>query len=166
MHFLLPQVNNTLKELHLQKCYVTDWGCERLAEALEHNSSLKLLDLSRSAPLSLHGLRITCNCAHTSRTHSLACARSNLITRDGSKALARALQTNTSLELLDLGSCSLEDEGAQNLAACLVARNRTLRMCAAPCFLRPHAFAFQSSLLCETRDRTCSSHSCDVSLLD
>lgn len=39
-------MNSSLKELHLQKCYVTDWGCERLAEALEHNSSLKLLDLS------------------------------------------------------------------------------------------------------------------------
>ena len=65
--------------------------------------------------------------------HPLASARSNLITRDGSRALARALQTNTSLELLDLGSCSLEDEGAQNLAACLTARNRTLRMCAALC---------------------------------
>lgn len=61
----------------------------------------------------------------------MRCARSNLITRDGSKALARALQTNTSLELLDLGNTRLEDEGAQNLAACLTGRNRTLRTCAA-----------------------------------
>ncbi|CAH8646891.1 unnamed protein product [Heterobilharzia americana] len=39
-------VNRTLKELHLSKCDMHDFGAARLAEAMERNDTLELLDIS------------------------------------------------------------------------------------------------------------------------
>lgn len=40
------QVNTTLKELHLAKVDMRDFGAERLADAMERNDTLELLDIS------------------------------------------------------------------------------------------------------------------------
>ena len=47
---LMLRVNTNLRELHLAKYSMRDFGAERLAEGLYENTSLKYLDLSRSAP--------------------------------------------------------------------------------------------------------------------
>ncbi|XP_053565004.1 leucine-rich repeat-containing protein 34 [Bombina bombina] len=95
---LMLKLNKTLQELHLAKHEMTDFGVERLCEALHENSTLKYLDLS-----------------------------CNKITRDGVKCLAELLKTNTSLEILDLTSNRIEDDGAIYLAHALYFDNKSLK---------------------------------------
>ncbi|XP_053315890.1 leucine-rich repeat-containing protein 34 [Spea bombifrons] len=92
------KVNNTLRELHLSKHEMTDFGVQRLCEALHENSTLKYLDLS-----------------------------CNKITRDGVACLAELLKTNTTLEILDLTSNRMEDDGAIYLGEALRLHNRHLK---------------------------------------
>lgn len=44
--FSYLKLNNTLRELHLCKCDMRDFGAKRLSEALECNKTLQVLDLS------------------------------------------------------------------------------------------------------------------------
>ncbi|PIO31534.1 hypothetical protein AB205_0008780 [Aquarana catesbeiana] len=95
---LMLKMNNTLQELHLSKHEMTDFGLERLCEALHENTALKYLDLS-----------------------------CNKISRDGVKCLAELLKTNTTLEILDLTSNRMEDEGAIHLAKTIHTYNSSLK---------------------------------------
>ncbi|XP_063298716.1 leucine-rich repeat-containing protein 34 [Pelobates fuscus] len=95
---MMLKVNDTLQELHLSKHEMTDFGLERLCEALHKNVTLKYLDLS-----------------------------CNKITRDGIKHLAEVLKTNTALEILDLASNRMEDDGAIYLAESIDLYNRSLK---------------------------------------
>ncbi|XP_033644830.1 leucine-rich repeat-containing protein 34-like isoform X1 [Asterias rubens] len=95
---LMLKVNCTLQELHLQKCDIRDFGADRLVEALQHNISLKYLDVS-----------------------------CNRITRDGAKSLAKLLKQNTPLEILDLGYNRIEDDGAVYLSESLAGLNSNLK---------------------------------------
>ncbi|XP_038050963.1 leucine-rich repeat-containing protein 34-like isoform X2 [Patiria miniata] len=95
---LMLKVNSTLKELHLQKCDIRDFGADRLVEALQHNIALTYLDLS-----------------------------CNRITRDGAKAFSKLLKLNTPLEILDLGFNRIEDDGAVSLSQALVSLNSNLK---------------------------------------
>lgn len=81
------KVNSGLKEIHLQKQSIRDFGATRLSEKLVHNQTLTYLDLSQ-----------------------------NRITRDGAYQLSLLLSRNTPLRLLDLGGNRLEDDGALHLA--------------------------------------------------
>ncbi|KAM4772416.1 leucine-rich repeat-containing protein 34 [Rhinophrynus dorsalis] len=92
------KVNSTLQELHLSKHEMTDFGVERLCEALHENFTLKYLDIS-----------------------------CNKITRDGVKHLAELLKTNKTLEILDLSSNRMEDDGAIYLAEAIYLDNRSLK---------------------------------------
>lgn len=99
VHFAkLLKVNTTLKELHLQKYEMRDFGMTRLAENLMDNNSLTYLDLS-----------------------------CNRITRDGVEELSKVLQKNTAIETLDLGFNRLEDDGAIHIANALATLNTTLK---------------------------------------
>ncbi|XP_070560635.1 leucine-rich repeat-containing protein 34-like isoform X2 [Ptychodera flava] len=91
------KVNKTLRELHLQKYDMRDFGAERLVETLIENISLTYLDLS-----------------------------CNRITRDGAKHIATLLRHNTPLKILDLGFNRIEDDGATYLAGALAEFNNTL----------------------------------------
>ncbi|XP_040205256.1 leucine-rich repeat-containing protein 34 [Rana temporaria] len=95
---LMLKTNNTLQELHLSKHEMTDFGLERLCEALHENTALKYLDLS-----------------------------CNKISRDGVKCLAELLKTNTTLEILDLTSNRMENEGAIHLAKTIHTYNSSLK---------------------------------------
>ncbi|XP_005099273.1 leucine-rich repeat-containing protein 34 isoform X2 [Aplysia californica] len=97
-HFTrMIKVNKGLKELHMQKFNMRDFGACRFAENLMHNFTLTYLNL---------------NC--------------NRITRDGMKELAKVLKLNTGLKCLDLGYNRLEDDGAISLAEAIGTYNTTL----------------------------------------
>ena len=92
------RVNQTLRELHLAKFDIRDFGVERLCEALRENYSLVYLNL-------------TCN----------------RISRDGAAVLASLLRRNTSLEILDLSYNRIQSDGAKHLSAALAASNSNLK---------------------------------------
>ncbi|XP_043926015.1 leucine-rich repeat-containing protein 34 isoform X1 [Protopterus annectens] len=92
------KVNPSLKELHLGKHEMTDFGVERLCETLLVNSSLRYLDL-----------------------------QCNKITRDGAKHLAELLKKNTAIEILDLASNRIEDDGAVYLSEAIALHNNRLK---------------------------------------
>ncbi|RUS76713.1 hypothetical protein EGW08_015516 [Elysia chlorotica] len=97
-HFTrMIKVNKGLRELHMQKFTMRDFGACRFAENLIHNHTLTYLNL---------------NC--------------NRITRDGTKELAKVLKLNTGLKVLDLGYNRLEDDGAIYLAEAIGTYNTTL----------------------------------------
>jgi len=97
-HFTrMIKVNRGLKELHMQKFNMRDFGACRFAENLMHNFTLTYLNL---------------NC--------------NRITRDGMKELAKVLKLNTALKVLDLGYNRLEDDGAISLAEAIGTYNTIL----------------------------------------
>lgn len=99
VHFAkMLKVNTTLKELHLQKYDMRDFGMTRLAENLMHNNTLTYLDLS-----------------------------CNRITRDGILELSKVLKNNTAIETLDLGFNRLEDDGAMHIADALSTLNTNLK---------------------------------------
>ncbi|XP_006637854.2 leucine-rich repeat-containing protein 34 isoform X1 [Lepisosteus oculatus] len=97
------KVNRHLRELHLGKHEMKDFGVERLCDALSFNSTLRYLDL-----------------------------RCNSITRDGAKCLAELLKQNTGLEILDLASNRIEDDGAVYVSEALAMYNNTLKALSIP----------------------------------
>ncbi|XP_062336401.1 leucine-rich repeat-containing protein 34 [Osmerus eperlanus] len=96
-------VNQTLRELHLGKMGMSDFGVERLAEALGTNHSLRYLDL-----------------------------RCNRVSRDGAKCLAELLKRNATLEILDLSSNRIEDDGALYLSEAVALPGCSLRALSVP----------------------------------
>ncbi|KAL5104839.1 Leucine-rich repeat-containing protein 34 [Taenia crassiceps] len=91
------RMNTNLKELHLSRCDMRDYGAERVVEALEENKTLQVLDLS-----------------------------SNRIARDGGSALARGLSNRCSLTILDLSCNRIQCEGAVAIAKALKEDNNRL----------------------------------------
>ncbi|XP_065060775.1 leucine-rich repeat-containing protein 34-like [Rhopilema esculentum] len=91
------KVNSHLRELHLSKHDIRNFGAERLAENLAFNVSLTHLDL-----------------------------RANRISRDGAYCLAKLLKENTPLEHLNLAYNRIEDHGAVYLSEALATANSNL----------------------------------------
>ncbi|XP_058233084.1 leucine-rich repeat-containing protein 34 isoform X2 [Hemibagrus wyckioides] len=91
------EVNHSLKELHMGKHGMTDWGLQRLCEALISNHSLCYLDL-----------------------------RCNRITRDGARQLAGLLKQNNTLKILDLSFNRIEDDGAVCLSDAIMLKHTKL----------------------------------------
>lgn len=91
------KVNSALRELHMQKFQIRDYGALWFSEKLLSNLNLVHLDLS-----------------------------SNRITRDGAKLLAEYLKKDTPLKALDLGYNRLENDGACWLAEALMYSNTHL----------------------------------------
>uniref|UniRef100_A0A4W5JZA9 Leucine rich repeat containing 34 n=1 Tax=Hucho hucho TaxID=62062 RepID=A0A4W5JZA9_9TELE len=96
-------VNQCLRELHLGKMGMTDFGVERLTDALRTNYTLKYLDL-----------------------------RCNRVTRDGALCLAKVLKNNGTLEILDLASNRIEDDGALYLSQAIALPTCNLKALSIP----------------------------------
>ena len=92
------KVNSTLRELHLAKYDMRDFGVERLCDGLRDNYTLVYLNLS-----------------------------CNRISRDGAGVLAKLLRRNTPLEILDLSFNRIEEDGAKHLSAALATSNSNLK---------------------------------------
>nr|CAH8873662.1 unnamed protein product [Trichobilharzia regenti] len=112
-------VNRTLRELHLAKCDMRDFGAARLSEALERNDTLELLDISanrvaRDGAISLSKV-ISLNCPLVILDLAF-----NRLQCKGAKALANALLYNTHLKVLAVQSCELKGPGLCALAESLI----------------------------------------------
>ncbi|CAI2734101.1 unnamed protein product [Schistosoma spindalis] len=112
-------INKTLKELHLAKCCMRDFGAARLAEAMERNDTLELLDISANR-ISRDGAILL------SRVISMNCPlvvldlAFNRVQCKGAMALANALVYNTHLKVLAIQFCELKGPGLCALAESLI----------------------------------------------
>ncbi|KER33052.1 hypothetical protein T265_12680, partial [Opisthorchis viverrini] len=112
-------INNTLRELHLSKVDMRDFGAKRLADALERNHMLELLDIS-----------------------------ANRVARDGAIALSRVVMANCSLVILDLAFNRIQCAGAKALATALITNTRLKVLAVQFCELRgPGLCALAESLV-------------------
>jgi len=91
------KVNSHVRELHISKHDIRNFGAERIAENLLFNVSLTHLDL-----------------------------RANKISRDGAFCLANVLKHNTPLEHLNLAYNRIEDHGAEYISDALAKSNSNL----------------------------------------
>ncbi|ELU16968.1 hypothetical protein CAPTEDRAFT_151888 [Capitella teleta] len=99
VHFAnMLKVNRSLKELHLMKYDMRDFGITRLSEKLVDNMTLTYLNLS-----------------------------CNRITRDGAKELSKLLRKDTALKVIDLSFNRLGDDGAIDIAEALMTFNTNLQ---------------------------------------
>ncbi|VDL35745.1 unnamed protein product [Hymenolepis diminuta] len=90
-------VNTEMRELHMSKCFIHDFGTNRIADALDRNKILQVLDLS-----------------------------ANGISTDGGAAIARALSNRCSLTILDLAYNQIKCQGAVAIAKALEQANQRL----------------------------------------
>ncbi|CAH8589728.1 unnamed protein product [Schistosoma turkestanicum] len=112
-------INKTLRELHLAKCDMRDFGAARLAQAMERNDTLELLDVSanriaRDGAVSLSKV-IGINCPLVILDLAF-----NRVQCKGAVALANALVYNTHLKVLAVQFCELKGPGLCALAESLV----------------------------------------------
>ena len=94
------QTNTTMTRLCISMCSMSDEGAESLGRALAANRSNAMQELYISG---------------------------NKIGDNGVASIATALQTNTTMTILDISECSMSDEGAESLARALIA-NRSNAM--------------------------------------
>ncbi|KAK4475840.1 hypothetical protein MN116_001091 [Schistosoma mekongi] len=120
VHFAdMLRINKTLRELHLSKCDMRDFGATRLSEALERNDTLELLDISanrvsRDGAISLSKI-ISINCPLVVLDLAF-----NRVQCKGAKALANALLYNTHLKVLAVQFCEMKGPGLCALAESLI----------------------------------------------
>ncbi|VDP79932.1 unnamed protein product [Echinostoma caproni] len=102
-------VNSTLKELHLSKVDMRDFGAERLAEAMELSTQYYFIFY------------------YSSR---------NRIARDGALALSRVVAANCSLVILDLAFNRIQCAGARAMASALLSNTHLKVLCVQFCELK------------------------------
>ena len=117
--------NSTLGVLDLSNNSISDAGAVALAQALHHNSTLKELDLSNNS-ISDAGAVALAQALHHNSTLSVLYLSNISIGDAGAVALAQALHHNSTLMELDLSNNSIGDAGAAALAQVLH-HNSTLR---------------------------------------
>ena len=110
--------NSTLKVLPLSNYRISDAGAEALAQALHHNSTLEWLDLPNNSISGAGALALAQGLHHNS-TLTLLNLYNNSISDAGAIALAQGLQHNSTLTLLDLCNNSISNAGAVALAKTL-----------------------------------------------
>ena len=110
--------NSTLKVLPLSNYSISDAGAEALAQALQHNSTLECLNLSDNSISDTGALALAQGLHHNS-TLKLLNLYNNSISDAGAVALAHGLQHNSTLMLLDLYNNSISNAGAVALAKTL-----------------------------------------------
>ncbi|KAL7990981.1 hypothetical protein Chor_014411 [Crotalus horridus] len=132
----MMQVNNTIQKLDFADCDLGTQSMIALATVLNHNESIKALNLNRPILYSeepadippLYGgrdkqLHFSCIKPSFSNLTSF----SNKISRDGMKFLGQLLKQNSTLEIVDLNFNRIEDDGAFYLSDALATHNRTLQ---------------------------------------
>ena len=117
--------NSTLHVLDLSNNSISDAGAVALAQALHHNSILRRLDLSNNN-ISDAGAVALAQALHHNSTLTWLPLSNNSISDAGAVALAQALHHNSTLKELDLSNNSISDAGAVALAQALH-HNSTLK---------------------------------------
>ena len=116
--------NSTLKMLDLSHNNISDVVATHLAQALHHNSTLKMLDLSHNNISDVGATALAQALHHNSTLNTLNLSHNN-ISDVGATDLAQALHHNSTLNTLNL---SHNDVGATDLAAQALHHNSTLKM--------------------------------------
>ena len=124
------QTNCTLTHLYLISGAIGDSGAEALSKALQLNCTLTHLDLRYNRIGDLGAEALATTLLSTGTRLSQLNLSSNIISSSGVIAFAKALQSNTSLTRLALGSQYLSDAGIDSSGAISIAvalkSNRTL----------------------------------------
>ncbi|XP_015684715.1 leucine-rich repeat-containing protein 34 isoform X2 [Protobothrops mucrosquamatus] len=153
----MMQVNNTIQKLDFADCDLGTQSIIALATVLNHNESIKALNLNRPILYSeeeettvhiasmlkvnctlveLHlckhgmknfGIERLCDALYDNSTLRYLDLSCNKISRDGMKFLGRLLKQNSTLEIVDLNFNRIEDDGAFYLSDALATHNRTLQ---------------------------------------
>ncbi|XP_077204568.1 leucine-rich repeat-containing protein 34 isoform X2 [Paroedura picta] len=151
------QINATLRKLDLGDCDLGTQSLIALATVLNHNESIKAINLNRpilyseeeestvhialmlranSTLIELHlckhemknfGVERLCDALYENRSLRYLDLSCNKITRDGVRFLGKLLKLNNTLEILDLNFNRIEDDGAFYLSEALASHNRTLQ---------------------------------------
>ncbi|XP_034294902.1 leucine-rich repeat-containing protein 34 isoform X2 [Pantherophis guttatus] len=151
------QVNNTIQKLDFGDCDLGTQSMIALATVLNHNESIKALNLNRPILYSeeeettihiasmlrvnctlveLHlckhgmknfGIERLCDALYDNSTLRYLDLSCNKISRDGMKFLGQLLKQNTTLEIVDLNFNRIENDGAFYLSDALATYNRTLQ---------------------------------------
>ncbi|ETE72303.1 Leucine-rich repeat-containing protein 34 [Ophiophagus hannah] len=151
------QVNNTIQKLDFGDCDLGTQSMIALATVLNHNESIKALNLNRpilyseevkttihiasmlkvnctlvELHLCKHGMRNfgierLCDALYNNSTLRYLDLSCNKISRDGMKFLGQLLKQNSTLEIVDLNFNRIEDDGAFYLSDALTTHNRTLQ---------------------------------------
>lgn len=116
------RVNTALRELHLAKVNMLDFGAQRLADALHSNQTLQLLDVSGNRIARDGAFALSRVLAMDSPLVILDLAF-NRIQCPGAKAIAAALVVNTTLKVLAVQHCELKGPGLCSLAESLITNN-------------------------------------------
>ncbi|XP_039193561.1 leucine-rich repeat-containing protein 34 isoform X2 [Crotalus tigris] len=153
----MMQVNNTIQKLDFADCDLGTQSMIALATVLNHNESIKALNLNRPILYSeeeettvhiasmlkvnctlveLHlckhgmknfGIERLCDALYDNNTLRYLDLSCNKISRDGMKFLGQLLKQNSTLEIVDLNFNRIEDDGAFYLSDALATHNRTLQ---------------------------------------
>ena len=111
--------NSTLKVLHLSRNNISDAGATALAQALHHKSTLKELHLYNNNISDVGATDLAQALHHNSTLKTLHLSNNN-ISDVGATALAQALHHNSTLEtLLLLNNDGIGEEGARQLVQAL-----------------------------------------------
>nr|XP_020649488.1 leucine-rich repeat-containing protein 34 isoform X1 [Pogona vitticeps] len=151
------QINNTIQKLDFADCDLGTQSLIALATVLNHNESIKAINLNRPILYSeeeettvhtalmlkanrtlveLHlckhemknfGVERLCEALYGNITLRYLDLSCNKITRDGVRFLGEMLKQNNTLEILDLNFNRIEDDGAFYLSEALTTHNRTLQ---------------------------------------
>ncbi|XP_042312466.1 leucine-rich repeat-containing protein 34 isoform X2 [Sceloporus undulatus] len=153
----MMQVNNTIQKLDFGDCDLGTQSLIALATVLNHNESIKAINLNRpilysqeeettvhialmlnvnSTLVELHlckhemknfGVERLCDALYANTTLRYLDLSCNKITRDGVRFLGQLLERNNTLEILDLNFNRIENDGAFYLSEALTTHNRTLQ---------------------------------------
>ena len=123
------QTNTSLLYLQLSDCGIDMEGWRAVASILPENKTLLHLDLSQCNTLDDDGCFIIGSCMEGNtalKTLQLHNDESSQVTSRGISSLARMLETNETLETLEISFNARDDHGYKAIAEALV-RNKTLK---------------------------------------
>jgi Ran GTPase-activating protein (RanGAP) involved in mRNA processing and transport len=120
--------NTTLQHLILRGNNLKSVGLVEIAPALYRNTSIKSLDLSRNGLHDIESANILRELIRRNKTITSLSLADNPFGSNAAATLSilEGLRSNTALELLDLASCELEDQGMSILANALAIRNASI----------------------------------------
>ena len=126
-HDVLHSIKNndpTLNGASLQGCNIDDQGAQDLADALQRNTALSVIDLYNNQ-IGDQGAQALADALQRNTALTEIYLHENQIGDQGAQALAVALQKNTTVTSIYLRANQIGDEGAQALAEALQ-RNTTV----------------------------------------
>jgi len=119
------RLNQTIRELHLQRNRMGDEGLKALAHALRINQTIALLILDHNQ-IGDEGVKALADAVRINQTVTKLYLGDNQIGDEGLKALADAFRINQTVAVLNLSNNQIGDEGLKALADALCI-NHTVR---------------------------------------